>query len=541
MSKRIFADISITMKFMLSILLVLFLSLTTGGFLLNRFVKDRLSSSYFDAIHTLSTTLEAGTKSSLERGQMKNFKKLLDEQKNIKGVIDISLFDRTGKVNLSSSIEQSARSTTTIDDMIFQKMKDKKEVIQEYLAGSVRIISPQIVTADCIRCHPTWEDGELGGYIALTYSTNDLTANIDTLQRYILFGCLGLLICTCLLILVITKTITRPLVIMTEAMGQLADDNLEIEIPAQERSDEIGKMSKAVKVFQMNAYEKKRLKESMHTMADSFESNIGGIISSISNAVQDLQNSAEVLSAAAQNSQQQSHEAAASSETTANSVLAMSDATTKLTATVKQIAIQIKKSSDAVHEASEKADTTNKMVASLTEASQQINNVTQLISEIASQTNLLALNATIEAARAGEVGKGFAVVASEVKELSKQTTDATMKIGNQVEGIQNAATDVIGALTVFKDIIKKQDEISASIHAAIDQQSAATENISHCTELAKKGTEEVNSSVVVMMEAAGSTGKAADTVLDNANELSRQADVLKEEVNKFLNKVRTAS
>ncbi|MCP3891621.1 MAG: methyl-accepting chemotaxis protein [Desulfobulbaceae bacterium] len=538
MSKNVFADISITMKFILSILLVLIVAFTAGGFLLNGFVKERLTASYFDAVHTLSTTLESGTKGSLERGQMKNFKKLLDEQKNIKGVVDISLYDRKGALDISSSFDD-AKGKDQLDEAMFQRLLDEQEVIEEFLLGTVRIISPQIVNADCIRCHPSWKTGELGGAMVLTYTTENLTTNISTLQRYIVYGCLSLLAGICLIVFVITKSITRPLIIMTDAMGELANNKLEIEIPAQDRSDEIGRMSKAVKIFQLNAHEKQRLTESVHSMADAFELSIGGIVSSISSAVNDLQGSAEVLSNAAKSSSQRSSEAASSTETTANSVLAVSDATSKLTAAVEEISNQIQMSSEAVHEASTKAETTNEMVASLSDASKQISNVTQLISDIAGQTDLLALNATIEAARAGEVGKGFAVVAGEVKELAKQTTDATRKIGNQVEGIQNAADDVISALTVFREIIEKMDGISASISTAIGEQSAATENICECTEQAKAGTEEVTSSVVVVMETAENTSSAAHMVLDNADELAKQADVLNQEVSTFLDKVRT--
>ena len=537
MSKNVFVNISIAMKFILSILLVLAVVLTVSGFLLNRFVKNQSIASYLDSVRTLAITLESSTKGSLERGQMKNFKKLLDEQKNIKGVADISLFDRTGVLDISSSLED-AKGKNKLDDLLFKRLIENKATIEEFSEGNVRIIRPQIVSADCIRCHQTWQNGELGGALALTYQATDLTNHINTLQRYIIYGCLGLMVCTGLIILIIAKTITRPLVTMTDAMEQLANNNLDIKIPAQGRSDEIGKMSEAVKVFQMNAHEKKRLIESVYSMSNSFESSMGGVIASISCAVKDLQDSAEVLSAAAESSAERSSEASAATKTTAKSVLAVSDATAKLTAAVTQISGQIQLSSDAVREAAAKAETTNNMVASLSGASQQISNVTQLISDIAGQTDLLALNATIEAARAGDVGKGFAVVAGEVKELSKQTKGATVKIGNQVEGIQNAAADVVSALTVFQEIIERLNGISASINSAIGQQSAATDNISQCIELAKAGTEEVSSSVAVVLQTAGNTNQAAHKVLDKADEISRQADFLNGEVTKLLDQVR---
>lgn len=534
-----FADLTITKKVTFSVLVVLFLLLTICGVLLNGFVKSRLTSSYLDAVHTLASTLEVGAKGSLERGQMKNFKKLLADQNETKGVVDISLYDLSGRLNLSSS--ESDRPVEQLEGSLVARLADKGQAVQEIHNDILLIYSPQMVKADCIRCHPTWHEGRLGGVITLAYDLNELNQNVAIFQRAIFVGTPVLLLIISLVTFLIAKNITLPLINMTEAMGQLAADDLDIEIPARGRLDEIGRMSDAVLVFQKNAVEKKRITEALQSMADAFESSIGGVISSIFKAVEDLNSSAELLSSTANESSQQSSKVAVSSEETSESVSAVSDAMSQLALAEEEIERQILASSDVVHDAAAKAETTGQMVASLAAASKKIEEVTRLISNIAGQTDLLAINATIEAARAGEVGKGFAVVANEVKELSKETAAATTNINDQIKGIQSASADVSTSLESFREIIVQLNEISASIQKAVEQQNTIAEDVNLRTGKAETGTRQVAENIAVVIKAADDTTKAAVHVVENADDLSRQADVLKEEMKKFLDQVRATA
>src|SRR6185436_9825997 len=99
------------------------------------------------------------------------------------------------------------------------------------------------------------------------------------------------------------------------------------------------------------------------------------------------------------------------------------------------------------------AQSTNTTITKLGDSSVEIGNVIKVITTIAKQTNLLALNATIEAARAGEAGKGFAVVANEVKELAKQTAEATEDIAQRIGAIQNDAQAAVSAIGEVSTII----------------------------------------------------------------------------------------
>jgi len=551
MIKNIFTNLPFNLKILFPILIVLLFSLAIGGHLINDFVKKQMTATYIDSVQILSHSIQDGVKGSLERGQMKNFKKLLSSQKNIKGVLDVSLYDLNGKINLSSS--KIASVPANLPPEIFTKLNSVHEPLQIIEEDSVLIYTPQIVVADCIRCHPTWSIGKQGGIMSLTYDLMGLHNALDKQRLVLIIGMVFFLVIVSLFILVIAKSITKPMVSMTESMEKLAAGDLDIEIPAQDQTDEIGKMARAVKIFQINAIEKIQLKEEqektkirnekeqkkmMEKMAESFHSSIGTVINAISTAAKDLQGSALTMNETADKTHQQSTSAAVASKQTSTNVLSVASATEELTASVGEISEQVTSSSAIARSAVKKAENANAMVGSLTTASQKIGDVVQLITDIAKQTKLLALNATIEATRAGEAGKGFAVVANEVKELAKQTTAATTEIAEHINGIQSATQDAVSAISSITETINSIDEISTTIAAAVEEQSAVTSDIAESTNQAASGTQEVTQSVAVVTNAANETGEAASEVLTNADELLKQAGVLQDEVEKFLSQIR---
>jgi methyl-accepting chemotaxis protein len=186
------------------------------------------------------------------------------------------------------------------------------------------------------------------------------------------------------------------------------------------------------------------------------------------------------------------------------------------------------------------AERTNATIQGLAETAQKIGDVVALIQNIASQTNLLALNATIEAARAGDAGRGFAVVASEVKALANQTAKATEDISTQIAAIQGETGLAVDAIKAIGGTIRKMNEIASAIAAAVEEQGAATRDISHNIQLVAQGTSGVATNIAGVNEAVEETGSAAAEVLTAADDLSRQADKLRANVNGFLDKIRAA-
>jgi methyl-accepting chemotaxis protein len=186
------------------------------------------------------------------------------------------------------------------------------------------------------------------------------------------------------------------------------------------------------------------------------------------------------------------------------------------------------------------AEQTSSVVNGLAEDAQKIGSVVQLIQQIAGQTNLLALNATIEAARAGDAGKGFAVVASEVKSLANQTAKATEEIAGQIAGIQQATTSTVSAIKGIGLSIGNISNVATAVAAAVQEQIAATGEISNNVQQAATGTQEISRNITGVAEAANQTGIAAESVLTVSQDLAKQAENLRAEVDKFLSALNKA-
>ena len=365
---------------------------------------------------------------------------------------------------------------------------------------------------------------------------------VDGVRMLTLVISLAALVLGMLTAYVIGRSISLPVVTMTEAMGALAGGDHSVEIPAQERRDEIGEMAKAVQVFKVNAIEMKRLeaeqaaqkqraeaerKKVLSQMADAFEASVKGIVDTLSAASTELQATAQTMSGTADETAQRSTAAAAASEQASASVHTVASAAEELSTSIAEIGKRATNSSTIAGRASETARTTNGQVEGLASSAQKIGAVVSLIQDIAEQTNLLALNATIEAARAGEAGKGFAVVASEVKSLATQTAQATKDIGEQITGIQSATGDAVGAIRTIAETIGEIHEIATTIASSVEEQEAATREISRNAQEAAQGTQEVSANVTGVQSAAGETGAAASQVLSSSEELSRQTSALR--------------
>ncbi|MER2520877.1 MAG: methyl-accepting chemotaxis protein, partial [Bdellovibrionales bacterium] len=178
--------------------------------------------------------------------------------------------------------------------------------------------------------------------------------------------------------------------------------------------------------------------------------------------------------------------------------------------------------------------------STLSEAATQIGDVVKLIQDIAEQTNLLALNATIEAARAGEAGKGFAVVASEVKNLATQTARATEEISKKIVTVQNVSQESVSAIRSIGKTIDHISQVAGVIAHAVQQQNAATQEISQNVQQAFTGTTRVSTDIVSVTRAAGSAREASGQVLQASGELSQQSEMLRAQIESFLSNLRKA-
>jgi methyl-accepting chemotaxis protein len=243
-----------------------------------------------------------------------------------------------------------------------------------------------------------------------------------------------------------------------------------------------------------------------------------------------------LLVSSGQTSQRAESAVAASNEASTN-VETAAVAANELSSSIGEISRQLALTTDIVRAAVSEAQGTNAQIAALSQAAQKIGDVVKLIRTIAGQTNLLALNATIEAARAGEAGKGFAVVASEVKSLAVQTAKATEDISKLISAVQTSTGSAVDAIGRIARRMQEIDSCTTAVAAAVQEQSAATAEISQNVVSAADGAKLVVSVLGNVTGAASETRQSAESVLTASQAVEAAAAELRREVEGFLARV----
>ena len=364
-----------------------------------------------------------------------------------------------------------------------------------------------------------------------------------------------LMLIASVMIYFVARSISRPVALITERMGELAGGNLGIEVPLLDDRHEMGRLARALDVFRINMSDTERMRRDQQLaearaeaqkratvtgLADRLEAKVKGIVNELSSAAATMHGSAETMSDTAAQTSRQTVTVAAASEQASARVSTMASATEEMGSSIAEIARQVSHSKDIAGDAVQASARTATTMRGLSEAAQKIGDVLQLIQNIASQTNLLALNATIEAARAGEAGRGFAVVASEVKSLATQTAKATEEISSQISSIQGATREAVESIKGIEETIARIDEITSAIAAAVEEQDKTTQEITRNTHDVAQGTRDVSVNIGGIRQAVGETGVAASNVLQLAKALGHTADTLRGEVEEFLVEIRAA-
>ncbi len=239
------------------------------------------------------------------------------------------------------------------------------------------------------------------------------------------------------------------------------------------------------------------------------------------------------VAAAAEEMSVNMNSVSAASETTATNVNVVVTAVEEMTSTVDEIARNTEKTSSISSVAVGKARQALTKIDKLGHAAQEVGKVTSVINEISEQTNLLALNATIEAARAGEAGKGFAVVANEIKDLARQTADATQDIRRIIEEIQGSTGETVEEIREVTKVIEEVSELVTTVAAAIEEQSANTREITDSVAQASQGIAEINENIAQSSMVAGEISSdiaevnvLAGDLSENSTQVNNSADDL---------------
>ena len=432
---------------------------------------------------------------------------------------------------------------------ILNRIKNEKlEDITVITRNELRYYKPVKLTADCLFCHgdpegemdPTggrkegWKAGEIHGAFEIISSLEEVNSQVFKTKVTAALWTIGVLAVIGLSAwLLMLKNVIRPLNAASEYIRSISRGDLTQKCQV-DSEDEFGEISK-----------------SLQTMADSLRIILGriseiSIVLDNSSSELDLdasdsakssnemsERSISVAAAAEEMSTNMTSVAAATEEASTNITL-VADATRDMSATISEISRNTEKTQLIAAEAVTQAESASTKVDELGDAAQRIGKVTETITEISEQTNLLALNATIEAARAGDAGKGFAVVANEIKELARQTANATLEIKTQIEGIQHSTSSTVKEIENITKVIKEVNEIVVVVVAAVEEQNVTTneiaENISQATLGIQEVTENVSQSSAVADEVASDisqVSKESTAIATRSDDLTKKADELK--------------
>ncbi len=353
--------------------------------------------------------------------------------------------------------------------------------------------------------------------------------------------------------LIVSLSITRPLRAIERAMRRLAKGD-DAEVPGVARGDEIGEMARAVQVFKNGLSERARLAaeqlaaqeardrraRALESLIEGFQTTIMTVIGTVLSAANDLRVNSEIMTRIAEQTKRCSDVAAAAANNASANVQTVAAASDQLHVSITEIGRQVQETAQITAAAANDAAQTNSNVEGLAMAAQRIDQVVKLIEGISAQTNLLALNATIEAAHAGEAGKGFIIVANEVKSLARKTADATREIAAQITGMQVMTAGTVTAVRSIGTTIASLNQVAAIIASAVEEQTAATSEIARNIVQAAAGTMVVSVNVGDVNSETSTTAETARRVLDAAADLARQGEILRHDVEVFVEQVRAA-
>jgi methyl-accepting chemotaxis protein len=395
-----------------------------------------------------------------------------------------------------------------------------------------------------------------GWAIASGALIEDIEALHERMTRKIEYGLAAIAVLLLGAAFLVTRSIIGPLNRLTGSLRQLASGDTEAEVAGSARGDEFGTIARAVvdvreavrgqmgEQMQRDLASKEQAeterRQFLNELAQSLDQQVKAVTDTLGSAAQQLVGTAQSMQQVSDQARVEADGASAASRLASEHVSTVGQATEQLNGSIGEINSQVHDSAKISEDAVKQIREASTIVRTLSETSADIGKVISLIQAIAEQTNLLALNATIEAARAGDAGRGFAVVASEVKQLATQTSKATEEISGRITAVQAATNQAVAAIDNVDATIARISEIGSTIASAVEEQGAATSEITRAIGETVTQTDTLSLSLTRLHQAANETNSSSQAVVESATTLSNQAASLKQEVEQFVARIARA-
>ena len=443
----------------------------------------------------ISAAVEFIIGDTMERGDMVRFEKFLATQARVKNLLEFSLYDAKGVARFSADKAWLGRS---LPPEVGAKVLHAPDRLTRRTDDAFEIFQPHMAVASCLQCHDEWKAGQVGGVVALRFSTatlakaqTDATNELAGLRRANLWWTAATVVLMAVVFAGLTyfavrRLITRPLLHFSAGLGRIAlgdlsarvtvdsrDEIADLAVAANTMADALDAQAKlAVQIGDGDLRHEVKLASVQDTLGLALRkmvANLRDVVARVRGAAENVAAGSEELTGTAQTLSTGSSEQAASIEEVSASMAQSSASIQQNTENARQTE---KIATKAAADATEAGESVGKTVQAMKEIAQKIS----IVEEIARQTDLLALNAAIEAARAGEHGKGFAVVASEVRKLAERSRTAAAEIaqlsGSSVEIAESAGRTLD---KLVPDIMQTAGLIKALAAASDEQNTGAAQ------------------------------------------------------------------